>query len=63
MKRTTLRQAVEEAKRFVERAETLMTKHPMNKYDSLYECPREQGDTKRASMDLTRKLADLRLGR
>ncbi|PPC99622.1 MAG: hypothetical protein CTY35_03535 [Methylotenera sp.] len=63
MKRSTLKMAVEEAKRFVERAEVLMLNHPMNAYDSLYEKPREQGDVKRASMDLTRKLADLRQGR
>lgn len=63
MKRSTLKVAVEEAKRFVDRAETLLKKQPMNQYDSLYGDPREQGATKRASMDLTRKLADLRQGR
>lgn len=63
MKRTTLQLAVEEAKRFVEKAEHLLAIHTRVEYDSLYDCPREQGAAKRASMDLTRKLADLRLGR
>lgn len=63
MKRSTMNEAVAEAKRFIERAEELLKSHTMNTYDSLHERPREQGAAKRASMDLTRKLADLRLGR
>lgn len=63
MKRSTMNEAVAEAKRFVKLAEALLTIHSENKYDGLNDCPREQGAAKRASMDLTRKLADLRLGR
>ncbi|RVT75645.1 hypothetical protein EM858_14455 [Agrobacterium sp. CNPSo 2736] len=63
MNRNKLQIAVAEARRFIARAEALPPPKP-------YECgistimydnfPREQGAIKRASMDLTRALADLR---
>lgn len=63
MDRDKLEVAVREARRFIERAEKLPSPTPyssgglrlMNDY-----FPKEQGAIKRASMDLTRALADLR---
>lgn len=63
MNRKKLAAAVAEARRFIERAEALPEPQPyevhgmalMNDY-----FPKEQGAIKRASMDLTRALADLR---
>jgi hypothetical protein len=54
-----LKTAVEEAERFIKRAEALqaVAKHDRQ---AMYDCPLEQGAIKRASMDLTRALADLR---
>lgn len=66
MKRGTLISAVSEAKRFIARAETLLESSTPTKetsYDVMYNWPTQQGAVKRSSMDLTRKLADLRLGR
>ncbi|EGL63619.1 hypothetical protein AGRO_3688 [Agrobacterium sp. ATCC 31749] len=63
MNRQKLQIAVLEARRFIARAEALPTPEP---YDCGYSTlmrdnfPREQGAIKRASMDLTRALADLR---
>lgn len=54
---TTLTAAVAEAKRFIERAESLVEKSD-NKW--LSGCPKESGATRRASMDLTRALAEMR---
>lgn len=63
MNRDKLATAVAEADRFIKRAKALPKPEP-------YEChgrtlmndnfPREQGAIRRASMDLTRALADLR---
>ncbi len=53
--------AVAEARRFIERAETLMAamqKSAPRAYISDH--PRESGAVKRASMDLTRALAEMR---
>lgn len=61
METKTLEDVVFEAIRFVEKAEALIKareKHP-NKWSN----PRESGAVKRASLDLTRRLADLREGR
>jgi hypothetical protein len=63
MDRTKLTAAVREAERFIARAKALPKPTPyqygthtlMNDY-----FPREQGAIRRASMDLTRSLADLR---
>lgn len=65
MKVKTLEQAVREAKRFIEKAEELMqadVPDPRNEYIG-FGYPKESGAMRRASMDLTRKLADLRQGR
>lgn len=56
MNQTKLTTAIAEAKRFIERAEVLM---PIA--DQYYwEYPKERGSVRRASMDLTRALSDLR---
>lgn len=56
--------AIIEADRFIKRAEALRDLHLDNnagkQAGDIYENPREQGAVKRASMDLTRALADLR---
>ncbi|NVN02174.1 hypothetical protein C0V97_04175 [Asaia sp. W19] len=57
MNRTTIATAVAEAKRFIERADGLIEKSD-DKW--LNDCPKERGATRRASMDLTRALADMR---
>lgn len=63
MNRTKLAAAVAEAERFIARAKELPEPeqydyHGMTLANEYY--PREQGAIKRASMDLTRSLADLR---
>jgi hypothetical protein len=60
-----LQTAIAEAERFVERARLLSALYRENsKQDKvvalIYDYPREQGMVRRASMDLTRALADLR---
>lgn len=52
-----IKSAVADAKRFIERAEVFdaATKHPGG-----YATPKESGALRRASMDLTRSLADMR---
>lgn len=63
MNRDKLAIAVAEAKRFIERAKALPKPVPYQSGSySLHHdnFPREQGAIKRASMDLTRALADLR---
>ena len=60
MKKATLDKAIVEAKRFIEKASELKLVALDNKYDDINGYPKEQGATKRASMDLTRALADLR---
>lgn len=57
MRDTQLETAVAEAKRFIERVEALK-RAEANESD--YNHPRESGAVRRASMDLTRALADLR---
>ncbi len=62
--RTKLDIAVAEARRFIERAETLPAPQPYttlggDTFTHDY-FPRESGAIRRASMDLTRALADLR---
>lgn len=63
MDKTTLQSAMNEARRFLERAEALQKAEQSPARKGYYYNPREQGDVKRASMDLTRMLADLRMGR
>jgi len=63
MDRDKLKIAVAEAKRFIKRAEALPKPHPYENGPYTFindNFPREQGAIKRASMDLTRALADLR---
>lgn len=62
MDRNKLRIAVEEARRFISRAEALPPPTaPEGDYQYLFDSfPKEKAAIKRASMDLTRALADLR---
>ncbi len=63
MNRDKLDAAVAEAKRFIERAKALPKPHPYKSGEHTLmhdNFPREQGAIRRASMDLTRALADLR---
>jgi hypothetical protein len=60
-----LQTAIAEAERFVERARLLSALYRKNLKQPpatplIYDYPREQGMVRRASMDLTRALADLR---
>lgn len=57
----TLLETIAEAERFVERAKRLAQLSEGVKF--VYHFPKDQGLVKRASMDLTRALADLRQGR
>jgi hypothetical protein len=60
--------AVEEAKKFLEKVKELQTEQKKTvtykvgekEYVSIPSCPKESGAVRRASMDLTRALADLR---
>ena len=52
-----LQTAIDEAKRFIDRAQTLIK---ALQADNQYIYPRESGDARRSSLDLTRALADLR---
>ena len=58
MKKTILRKAINEAKRFISRGEIYLKKYPED--DEYIYASKESGSVKRASMDLTRVLADLR---
>lgn len=66
---SNLLDAVNEAKRFIKRAEFLIAvsdcQHPnYGRMDvDIYIFPKEQGSVKRASMDLTRQLSKLRNGK
>ena len=62
MKKQTLEQCIKEAERFIERAKKLQSVNT-GTGNCFYWNPIEQGAVKRASMDLTRILADLRQGR
>ena len=63
MNKYTLQSAMDEARRFLDRSEQLQKAEQSPQRKSYCYNPIEQGAVKRASMDLTRKLADLRLGR
>ena len=63
MNRKQLAVAVAEAKRFIERANALPKAEPYERNGHTFQhdyFPKEQGAIRRASMDLTRALADLR---
>lgn len=67
MQISTLKKAVAEAQRFIERAEELETaleeawpNRPAHLRDFVDGVPRTSGAVRRASLDLTRALADLR---
>lgn len=63
MNRDKLKVAVAEAERFIKRAKALPKAEPYESHGHTFThdyFPREQGAIKRASMDLTRALADLR---
>ena len=63
MDRNKLDIAVQEARRFIERAELLPEPEPYewNGHSLFHDnYPKQQGAIRRASMDLTRALADLR---
>lgn len=64
MNQETLMCCINEAERFIDRAhelDDLLREQAADKYTWLN--PRESGAVRRASMDLTRALADLRQGR
>lgn len=63
MKNGTLDQAVAEARRFIKSVDQLRIAQALNDERFPSANPRETGAVRRASMDLTRKLADLRAGR
>lgn len=58
----TLKESITEAKRFLNRAEDLLAKSGSDKYVRC-DYPKESGAVRRASLDLTRVLADLRHNR
>lgn len=60
IKKETLDRAIEEANRFLRAAHTLKSEHGDTDFECFWDKPREQASVKRASMDLTRCLADLR---
>lgn len=53
-----MQNAVAEARRFIARAESLMNADPSRDY--FYSNPKEAGAARRASMDLTRALSEMR---
>lgn len=59
MKKTKLLAAIAETERFLARAKELEKNQGHRQYDSIWN-PRLAGGVTRASMDLTRSLADLR---
>lgn len=61
----TVRRAIDEAKRFIERAESHLSKRGPSYFNKeiIVDDPKASGAMKRSSMDLTRVLADLRQGR
>jgi len=63
MNRDALTAAVAEAERFIARAKSLPAPKPYEYQGQSFthdNFPRQQGEIRRASMDLTRALADLR---
>ncbi len=64
MKRSTLLRSIVEAKRYIVLAETaIKTNKQAENEEYLWWSSKENAAAKRASMDLTRTLADLRQGR
>ena len=61
----TLKTAMQEAERFLKRAETLLEKSTVNgEFKHLhFHSSKDSASLKRSSLDLTRSLADLRQGR
>lgn len=59
----TLKVCIEEAERFLKRAKELEEVGKNKDVEGYYHDYKEQAAVKRASMDLTRALADLRQGR
>ena len=61
----TLKTTMQEAERFLKRAETLLKNSTedgeLNHFH--FHCSKDSASVKRASLDLTRSLADLRQGR
>ena len=57
MNQQKLKSAIEEARRFIAKAQEAINEQEKTKYGN---CPRENGAARRASMDLTRELAKLR---
>lgn len=57
-KRERVEEAVREAHRFIKRAENLLACTSADQ--GMYEFPVESGATRRASLDLTRALAEMR---
>lgn len=64
MKTENIKEAIEEAKRFIKFAEACVAArketHGSGDYIFHNHAPKESGAARRASMDLTRKLADMR---
>lgn len=68
MKYDTLLDSIKQAEHFIERANQTLLSHGggekhRNSHTYVQAGPRETGALRRASMDLTRALADLRQGR
>lgn len=64
MRPSTLREAMDEAKRFIKAAKFALDQKESDNYPGDYFwASKQSGSARRASMDLTRKLADLRAGR
>ena len=61
MKPETLKEVVDEVHRFLRAVDVYQLE--LLEYPNPYTNPKESAAVKRASMDLTRKLADLRQGR
>ncbi len=61
----TLKTAMHEAERFLKRAEALLENSKENGEFNYFRfnCSKDSASVKRASLDLTRSLADLRQGR
>lgn len=61
----TLKTAMQEAERFLKRAEIYLENKTESEFTpgKFYYSPKHSGALKRASLDLTRSLADLRQGR
>ena len=57
MNQQKLKSAIEEARRFIAKAQEAINEQEKTKCSN---CPRENGAARRASMDLTRELAKMR---